>query len=811
MTAWIDRIVRDARHSWRAIRRTPVVASVVVASMAIGIGVNTVVFSWIQARLVHPLPGVRSSAAMVLIEPRSDAGVYPGTSWPEYRDLRDRLQTIPDLIAYRMAPLYVGSAGQTERVFGQFVSDNYFTALGLTPVIGTFPTPATVSQAAEEDVAAISYGLWQSRFAGAADAIGRPLRINGRDVIVVGVTPREFQGTVLGLNFDVWVPALSAQALANGSREIEDRRIRGYSLIGRLAPSANRAQAQSEIDAAMAQLAAAYPETNATLKADVFTLAESPRGPQRLLTTALLVLQAMMLLLLFAVASNTATLMLARASARRREVGVRIALGAGPFRIGSLLAAESLILTTTGAILGAVLASWGTKALLVLPLTGFPIRFQTSVDAMGLAFAIMLGLITGVLVALAPAAQLARLDPLTVIRAGAQTAGRSRLRNGLIGVQMALATLVLIAAGLFLRSFFETRTIDPGFRREGVLLAAYDLNGRSNAESIAGAFPARVIDRIRELPGVDGAAIAAAVPLDIHGLPARSFAIEGRAPTGPNRDQALTNTVTPGYFGVMRIPFKAGVDFAPLTDAATAPQVIVNEAFVRRYLDADRPLTDALGRRIETRGRTYLVAGVVANSLSNAFGEPPTPVFYLSYRNGGQLQGEIHVRVKGGPPSAIAADVRRVVAELETDLPVFNVRSLDDHVDTNLLFRRIPARMFAVLGPMLLALVAIGIYAVVAYAVSLRTVEIGVRRALGATTPRLVVQCLGETATVIGIGALVGWTLALFGALLMGESALDVAVFAVAPLLLFGVSAVACWLPVRRAVRIDPWVALRPE
>jgi hypothetical protein len=273
----------------------------------------------------------------------------------------------------------------------------------------------------------------------------------------------------------------------------------------------------------------------------------------------------------------------------------------------------------------------------------------------------------------------------------------------------------------------------------------------------------------------------------------------------PGFDQALANTVTPGYFSVMGIPITAGTDFADLRDTASPPQVVVNEAFVERYLSRLEPV----GRRVQARGRSYVIAGVARNSLYNAFGEPPTPIIYFSYRDGPPRTGEIHLRAREGREAAVAADVRRAVRELDPDLPVYNVRTLSTHVESNLLFRRVPARMFAVLGPMLLALAAIGIYAVVSYGVSQRATEIGVRLALGATPRGVVGQFVRESMAVVSVGALAGWALALCAVIVFYDAAIDVLVFIAVPLLLLAVAAAACWLSARRAARSDPMAALR--
>ena len=644
----------------------PVAASVVVLSLGIGIGVNTVVFSWIQARLLRPIPGVTSGISYQLVEPKTDAGLYPGASWQEFGDLRGRLQSFRELLAWRIVPLYVGQSGQVERVFGVLVSDNYFSALGLQPVLGRFPGADDTRRDTLTAAAVISYGMWQSRYDGATTAIGRTVRVNGRELTIIGVTPAEFQGTVLGLNFDIWVPATQAPLVANNSRELDDRRIRGYSIMGRLQAGASRAQAQSELDATMRQLAQAYPETNAAVLGEVLPLTNSPRGPQRMLTNALVILQAVMLLLLLAVCANTANLMLARASTRQREMGIRLALGASGWRIASLFLTENVLLGLAGASLGAGIAVWGTQGLLELPLTGLPIRFQTSIDALGLSFAMALGVGCGAIFGAAPALQLARVDPQLAFRAGLRTASRSRLRNTVMAVQVALALMVLVVAGLFFRSFMETRDTDPGFRRDGVLLAAYDLSGRTTDQAFNRTLARRLIETTRALPGVEGAAIASAIPLDIHGLPTRVFTLEGRTRTDEGFDEAVSNAVSPGYFDVMGIPFRAGQDFAPLDDTAAPPQAIVNEEFVRRYVGDGEPL----GRRLQARGRQYVITGVVRNSLSNAFGEPPTPAIYFSYRDGAQPRGEIHVRTRAGSETAVTPELRRAVRDLDPDLPL---------------------------------------------------------------------------------------------------------------------------------------------
>lgn len=805
----VEHLVRDVRQAGRTIVRMPAMAAVVIASLGIGIGVNTAVFSWIQAFVLQPIPGVQNAAGFHLVEARSEAGSYPGVSWLEYGDLRERLDAFRDLMAFRMAPLNVGVADRMERRYGLLVSGNYFSALGLRPAAGRFLRPEEAARPGGEPVVVVSHDYWQNQLAGAPDAIGQTLRVNDRELTIVGVTPRSFQGTVLGLNFDLWVPATLAPVILNGSRELEERGQRGYFVMGQLARGASRERAQAEADAAMRDLAQLYPETNASMRSDVRPFWRAPRGPQMFFLQALAILQALMLLLLLAVCGNTANLVLARASTRHREIGVRLALGAGPSRVIGLLLTENVVLAVLGAALGAAIAWWGTEALRAVPLyTGLPVRFQTNVDGITLLFAMVLGVGCGIVFGAAPAAQLARVDPVLALRSGSRTAGRSRMRSALMAVQVALALVVLVVAALFFRSFSETRDIDPGFRRDGVLLVAYDFTGRNVEDAFARDFARRLLDRLRTLPDVDAAAIAAAVPLDIHGLPLRSFTLEGRARGDAAPDRALINTVTPGYFQTMGIPIRQGRDFVDLGDEETAAQAIVNEEFVRRFIGSAEPL----GRRVQSRGGTFVIAGVVRNSLNESFNESPTPIIYFSYRDRPASLGQIHLRTRVGAEASLAPAVRRIVRELDPSLIVYDVRTLSDHVETNLFIRRIPARMFVVLGPLLLLIAAIGIYAVVAYAVAQRTAEIGVRLALGAAARTVVAQIVGESLRVIGAGALAGLltVFAVYIHLVPGRP-IDLMAFIGVPVVLLLVATFACWLPARRATRIDPVVALRQE
>jgi predicted permease len=762
----------------------------------------------VQSIVLHPVPGVRASQ-LYWVEPRTATGTYPGTSWREFQDLRARLTTVRRMLAFRMAPLYVGPSGRTERAYGLLVSDNYFDALDLRPARGRFFRPDEVMVAGRAPVIVISYQYWQKHFDG--DPTGRTIRVNGTELTVIGVAPPAFQGTVPRLAFDLFVPATLAPVVLPGSRELDDRSARGYTIVAGVEGGVSASAARDDVDRAMAALARIYPDTNAGVTAELLPFWRALRGPQRFLAAALVSLQGVLLLLLLSICSNAANLALARATTRHRETGIRLALGAAPARIAALVLTEYLMIALAAAAIGAAIAWWGSSALRAVPplrVRGLPVTFDTSVDLQTLAFASVLGILCGLLFGLPSAVQLARVNPLTALTTAARTATRSALRNAIMGVQVALATVVLIAGGFALVSFAQTRDAPTGFRRGGLLLAEYDLTGRGTNRDGVRAFAARTLRAVAGISGVDGVALAASVPLDIHGLPTRSFTVEGHARTQSGSDEALTNTVSPGYFRVMDIPFVAGSDFADLDSRTSAPQAIVNDAFVREFLPGLQPV----GRILTSRERRYVICGVVRTSISDAFDEPPTPVVYYSYRDNPLPMADLHVGTRAGGERAVAGATERVVRGLDPEVPVYDIRTMNEHIDSNLLFRTIPARLFAIVGPLLLALAAIGVYATAAYSASLRRPEIGVRLALGAPSGRVVAQLVGETLAVVIAGVMVGVAIAAVAVLdVFGTGPDDVAVFGAVAALLVVTAAAASWMPTYRAAGLDPAAVLRRD
>jgi len=805
-------VLRDVKYALRTIGKSPLIAAVIVGSIAIGIGVNTVVFSWIQSRVRNPIPGAAHGRDFSLIEPRGDGGSYPGASWQEYRDVRSRVAAFDEVVAFRMAPLNVGAAEWSERTYGLLVSGNYFSALRLTADRGRLIDASDTAAPGATPVVVISHRFWQARLAGARDPVGVVLRVNDRDFTVAGVVSEPFQGTVMGLTFDLWLPATAAPILFEGTRELDERTQREYQLLGRVRPGVGAADAGRQLDDGLRQLASEYPGTNASVHADVLPQWQSPFGPQRSLMLALGLFQGVMLLVLAAVAGNMTNLVLARITARRQEAAVMLALGAGRSRIMRLVLIENLLLALAGAAIGALLAVWGTNALRAVPLPtpgGLELTFFTPIDGMSVAFASGLGVLSGLLIGVPPAWQLARLDPAVSLRVAGASPTRRPMRDILLGLEAALAIVVLVVAALFLKGFRETQTIDPGFERQGVLLATFDLRGRVRVIEPARSldFAARLLDQLSGVPSIENAALAMSVPLDIHGMPSRTYRLEGQARSDGGMDEALTNTVTPGYFKTMRIPMVAGTEFADLRDKAAPLQAIVNQAFARNFGVEGR---DLVGRRLTTAGAVFTIVGVAKDSVAASFGEATQPFIYLSWRDRPSAMAELHVRTRAGAETAVSSVVRDTVSRIDPTLPLYNVRTLADHVDANQVFRRVPARMFLVLGPLVLLLVAVGVYAVVAHGVAQRRREIATRFALGAT-PRQVRRALTrDTLRIVLSGTVAGCVVAaIFDPQAVIGGPEDTLLLAGVAAVFLATAWLASWWPARSACAIDPMSALK--
>lgn len=801
---WIDAIFRDIRFSVRMMARMPLLTAVIVVSLGIGIGANTAIFSGFEELILDPIPGVDGSSRYLLIEPVTASGDYAGgASFPEYVDMREALASFRDLAAFRMVQVNVAGPGRTERIFAVLVSENYFSTLELSPSAGRLDFPADASGDAG---VVISHSYGEREFGEATAAVGRIIEVNGRSVPIAGVTPKDFRGTVSGLAFDLWIPSALSGAIFPDSDETRNRSARGYSVVGRLDEGIPRGRAQEDLDRLMARLSSDFPSSNDGHTARILSFWRAPRGGGQFVLPGMALLQAVMIALLLAVCGNTANLLLGRAMSREREMGIRMANGAGRWHILRLLMVESLLFGIVGAAIGALLASGAAHALSNVRFsTLLPVRFDPAVDGLGLLFSAGLGVASALVFGMVPALHLAREGTL-----GIRTRSRRephRARRALITAEAALAVSVLMAAGLFLDSFRQTLDTDPGFEPAGMLLASYDVSGSDFGQTLApesgrnllGSFTARLLEGLKSLPEVEAVGIAAFVPLDIHGLPMTRVRVEGYAPADPDGDLALTNVVTPGYFEAMGIPLVDGRDFSPLEDTTSPLEVIVNEEFARRFLSSN----PAPGQIVVSGEERLRVVGVSGDSVYRSFSEPVMPFVYYSYRDRMRRAGQIHVRTRPGTESLLAPRVEQVVRGLDPTLPLFDVRTMIEHVETNQFLRRIPAQMFVVLGPLLLLLAAIGIYSVVAYSVSGRRSDIAVRLALGAKPDSLTRGIVAECFSAVGVGMAVGWMVVVVIYDHLSGGTYEPAVFVGVPATMAAVSIAAAWIPARKAMRVE--------
>jgi predicted permease len=598
-------LILEIRHAWRAITKMPVVAMVIVASLSVGIGVNAAVFSWMEAVILRPLPGVPDASGFYAVETRAETGSNPGVSWPEFHDLSERVRSFPELLAFRPTPLSVGEAGRTRRGYGLLVSSNYFSTLQLRPAVGRFFRPDEASTPGREPVVVVSHEYWQNQLGGAADVVGQ---IDSHQRQSPDDRWRR-AGTVPGNRdqpqfrsvraSDVGAGAVPRVARARGSQRARLHRAR---------TAAGRARGAGS-DRARSRDARAGTPVSGDQRDDaraVTAFWNATRGPQRMLAGAVVMLQGILLALLLAVCANTANLLLARVSVRHREMGVRLALGASRWRIVRLLLVEHIMLATVAALLGAAIAAWASNALRAVPIiTAFPVKFQTGLDGVGLVFTLGLGVVCGVIFGIGPALQLAGVDPQAALHSGARSAGKSALRNTLMGIEVGLALVVLVVAALFLRSFSETRDTDPGFKREGVLLAAYEFAGR-NVDG-----PSRATSR-----GACWSAPGRCRTWSRRRSPSRCRSTSTACRCGRSRWKAASGAVPPrdgadehgdaGLLRTMGIPFRTGRDFADLGDeraAGAGDRQRGIRAPVPRRRRADRPASRQPRHRIHHRRR----------------------------------------------------------------------------------------------------------------------------------------------------------------------------------------------------------------
>ena len=822
-TRWVEDVAQDVRYSLRVLAGSPAFTLVAVVSLALGIGANTAIFSLVNSLLLRTLP-VAHAERLVLL----DEGSWTNPIWEQIRARQDEL--FDGATAWAGGEFNLAASGPTDFVQGLMASGRFFEVLGVPAMIGRTFGPEDDRRGGGPDgpVAVISYAFWQRHFAG-GDVLGRPLTLDGVAFTVIGVTPPSFFGPDTGRSFDVIVP-IGTEPLMRGEESALDRRSTWWlNITARLKPGQTVEQATAALRGVQPQIRQATlpsnwpPEELARYLGGGFTLVPSGSGPAVVrdrYQRPLLTIMAVVAFILLIACANVANLMLARANARRHELAVRLAIGASRFRIGRQLLTESLLIAAAGAALGLLVARWGSQLLVrQLSTPREAVFLDLSLDWRVLAFTATVAVLTALLFGIAPAFRLGRVEPTEAFKEqGRQVAGETRhaLSSPLVIVQVALSLVLVIGAGLFVRTFASLSTLDLGFDPQPLLLVQVDAQRSTVSATGRGAMLARAADAAAAVPGVASAAASMLTPMSGMGW---NTLVE--LPDGPplprNELMSWMNAVMPGWFATYRTRLVAGRDFGPEDRLGGPPVAIVNEAFLRKFVADVNPLGHMVHRQsTSTDPEPPLeIVGVVADSAYRSLREPFPPTMYVpvAQRDEAPPFASVTVRAAAGPPERLTRSVAAAIADVDPNLAL-TFLPMSAQINGALVQERLLAVLSGAFGALALLLAAIGLYGVTAYGVTRRRTEIGIRMALGADARKVVALILRRTAVLVGAGLLLGatvgaWISRYVATLLYGVAPTDPVTFLAAALVLAAVGACAAWLPARRAAAIDPGRVLR--
>ena len=818
----MEQLWSDLKHAARLLARSPGFTAVAIVSLALGVGANTTIFSLLNAFLLQPLPG-REPARLATVYTSDYSRPLDGaSSYPDYLDFRTGSRAFEGLAAYGMKPLLFTESGESQRILAQLVSGNLFEVLGLRAAYGRTILPAeeTVGQ---HPVVVLSDSFWRSRFAADPAVVGRSVALNGKPYTVVGVGPAGFTGLIRGIGVDLFVPLAMDPSLTGDA--LDSRGSRGLLLVGRLRQGARVEEARAELAVVARRIHASEPDQWTNRLGEPRTVNVLPEDASRVLPVArgpiaafLGVLFVAVGLVLLIACTNLASLLLARANVRRREIAVRLALGAGRARLVRQLLTESLLLSLVAGALGVALAALALQLILAFqPPLPFSLALGLELDRRVLLFTLLLSVATGVSFGLLPALRASAASPIESLKTRGAEAKRRRwigLRDALVVAQVAGSLVLLVGAGLFLKSLSRAQAIDPGFDPERALVFSLDLAAQGYDDARGSVFYTTLQERLAATAGVRAVSFSTSLPLTLGGE-RRSFRAVGYEP-GPGEDMEVASSfVGADYFETMRTALARGRGFTRQDAPGTRPVVVVNEAFVRRFW----PGRDGVGERLVLPWRDgeveMEVIGVARDGKYSSLGEEPTPYIFYPQRQLYRSQMAVVVRTQGDP-AALLPELKRQVAALDATLPVYEVKTLVAHVGTALFPARAAATLLGLTGALALLLTAIGLYGVLAYLVTLRTREIGVRMALGARREDVVRLVAGRGLRLAGAGLAIGLVLSALvtrfaSFLLYGTSPLDPATFSAVVVLLLGIALAAAWMPARRAAGVEPVVALRED
>jgi predicted permease len=818
----METLLNDIRYGARGFIKRPAFTIVAVITLAIGIGANTTIFSVINGLLLRPPAGVVQPGQLVdLHATQSNGSSFHSFSYPDYQYYRDQNGVLNGLTAYTAMPLSMNAGGQPERIFGMTVSGNYFDVLGTRPAQGRFFLSEEDQTPGSHPVVVIGYGTWQHRFASDPGLVGKTIALNGHPFTVVGIAPEGFKGTWAGLQPDVWVPLMLQNQLRAGS-DLMGRGARGLEMIGRMKEGVSLVQTQAAMSMLANQLAAAYPETNRDQGIDLRSASTVPgqyRGPVIGFMAILMFIVALVLLIACA---NVGAMTLARASSRSKEIAIRQAVGASRVRIVKQLLIESVFLFLLGGAAGVFIAMWATKLLLNFKFSSdVPISLELGVDLRVLLFTLGVSLLAGLLFGLAPAIQASRANVLGALNNETSYGShRSRIRNIFVVGQIAVSLVLLVTAGLFLRSLQNATTIDLGFNPAGVETVTFDLSTQGYSEAKGREFYRQLIERVSGLPGVRAASLARMVPLNGSNMKTGINVAGKEVPPNERIPVVGMNVVDERYFETLQVPLLLGRTFNQ-ADKAGAPRVaIVNETLARQFFpNADISVALGRGLSFETGGPEadrIQIVGIVRDAKYETVGEDPQPFLYRPFQQSYAGELTLHIRREGVDAGSLLAAVRREAASLDKDVPLLNVMTLNEQIGYSLLPLRVAASIAGSLGIVGMLLAALGVFGVVNYSVLQRTREIGIRMSLGAQRRDVLRLIVTQGIWLAAIGIFIGIAMAAaltrtLSSLLFGVSALEPVTFVGVAVLIMTVALLASYIPARRATKVDPLVALRYE
>ena len=812
---WLDRLSQDLRFGLRMLRRSPGFSILAIFCLTLGIGANTAVYSWIEGILVRPYALVADQDRMVVLvgKTRGEPG-HDGLSWPDFLDLRRSNKFFEAFVADKITGTTLAVGDRAERVAGQIVSANYFEEIGVRPFLGRGFESAEETGRNAHPVVVIGYKMWRDRFRGDLGILGKTQLMNGVRHTIIGVAPEGFNGTFVGYAMQFWVPASMQETFDLGGYKLEDRGARWVESFGKLKPGVTRAQAQAEISAAARRLEAEYPETDRGREVELSPLWRSPfNGASRMYPTLRIAAVVAFFVLLIA-SANVSNLLLVRAFARRQEMTIRLAVGSGRGRLVRQLVTEGLILSALAAAGGLLVAHFGRNLLVrVIPSRGVTLNLPASIDWRVLAISAAACLATTLLSGLVPAIPASKIDLASSIKSetGGVVGGseRSRVRSGLVLLQVSLSFVLLVAAGLLVKSLQAMRSASPGFSTADVLLAGIDLNSAGYDAPRKETFQNELLDRVQSLGGVRSAAYARVAPFSYANYNSSPIVIEGYAAAPDEQPAPQYDEVSPAFFATLGIPILSGRAFTRADDESAPPVAVVNEAMAARYWSRSSPL----GGILHLKGRAVRVVGIAKMANYASLLEIPKPFFYVPLRQFPAGVVVLHIRTNLRR-ATIASALAREIHGLDPGLAPWRLSTMREQIDIKSEAQIVALTLVGIFGGLALVLSAVGLYGVMSYAVSQSHRELGLRMALGAAASdllRLVMRygvLLTAAGVFLGMVAAIGSTRVL-GNLLYQVSPRDPLVFGSAFLVMAIASFAACLLPAWRAARTDPARALR--